>query len=90
MRLPELIEGRLVERRSLFVAEVALAGGDRAVQLFFIQRCDCDSFRPADDIDPEYSAELRRAAAAGVTILVLQARITKHSITIRRPITVEL
>ena len=44
------------------LADVA-ARGERAVQLFFVNRSDVDVFRPADAIDPAYGAELRRAAA---------------------------
>ena len=77
-------------RKHLVEMQKVVAAGDEALQLFFIQRGDCDVFRPADDIDPDYGQELRRAAAAGVTILALEARITKQAITIRRPIPVEL
>lgn len=64
--------------------------GDRALQVFFVQRGDCDSFRPADDIDPQYGALLRAAMASGVEAVALQAKVTKHSITILRQIPVEL
>ncbi len=68
----------------------AVREGDRAVQVFFVQRGDCSEFKPADDIDPDYGAELRRAVSAGVTAIALQAKVTKHSITIKRPIPVVL
>ena len=67
-----------------------VARGEEALQLFFVQRGDCELFRPADDIDPDYGAELRRAAAAGVKVIALQARVTQHGVTIKRPIPVEL
>lgn len=67
-----------------------VAKGEEALQLFFVQRGDCDSFRPADDIHPEYGAELRRAAKAGVQVLALQAKVSKHGVTIKRPIPVDL
>ena len=37
--------------------ERAVADGDEALQLFFVQRGDCDSFCPADDIDPDYGRQ---------------------------------
>lgn len=64
--------------------------GDRALQVFFVQRGDCESFRPADDIDPDYGKQLRIAAAAGVDVIALQAKVTKHMITIKRHLPVEL
>jgi sugar fermentation stimulation protein A len=64
--------------------------GDRAVQLFLVQRSDCRRFRPADDIDPAYGRALREAVAAGVEILVLRAQVTKHRIAVGRQLPVEL
>jgi sugar fermentation stimulation protein A len=64
--------------------------GDRAVQLFFVQRGDCDVFSPAEDIDSAYARELRAAAQAGVEIVALQAEVTKRGVGIKRQIPVEL
>lgn len=64
--------------------------GDRALQVFFIQRTDAKIFSPADDIDPAYCAELRQAVAAGVEVLALQAQVTLDSITLKGEIPVEL
>lgn len=68
----------------------AVAAGDEALQLFFIQRGDCDEFAPADDIDPSYGHGLREAAAAGVRLVALQARVTTKSITVRRQLPIKL
>lgn len=54
--------------------------GHRAAIVFVIQRGDCDHFRPADEIDPEYGRWLRRAAKAGVEILPYVARVTARNI----------
>jgi sugar fermentation stimulation protein A len=67
-----------------------VAAGDRAVQLFLVQRGDCDEFLPADDIDPDYGRGLRAAAAAGVTLIAVQARVGIKSITVRRQLPVRL
>jgi sugar fermentation stimulation protein A len=64
--------------------------GDRALQLYFVQRADCSVFRPADDIDPAYGRELRKAAAAGVGILALKTQVRLTGITITGSLPVEL
>jgi sugar fermentation stimulation protein A len=94
-----LVEGRtamfpdavsLRGRRHLEELQKMVEQGDEAVQLFVIQRSDCDIFRPADHIDPKYGAELRRAAAAGVKVLAVSVDLSKHEINLGRPIPVEL
>ncbi len=67
-----------------------VAAGDRALQVFFIQRGDAKAFSPADDIDPAYGAELRRAVAAGVEVVALQAQVRLDSITLKGQIPLEL
>jgi sugar fermentation stimulation protein A len=64
--------------------------GEKALQVFFVQRADSDVFRPADDIDPLYGKALRKAFKAGVGVLALQARVSKRGVTIKRQIPVEL
>jgi sugar fermentation stimulation protein A len=54
--------------------------GHRAVAVFVIQRGDCDHFRPADEIDPEYGRWLRRAVKAGVEVLPYVANVTPKGI----------
>ena len=54
--------------------------GHRAVVLFVVQREDCDYFRPADEIDPEYGRWLRRALKAGVEALPYRAKVTPTEI----------
>ncbi len=54
--------------------------GARAALLFVVQRADCDSVEPADDIDPAYGAALRAAARAGVEVLAVRARISPHGL----------
>lgn len=63
-----------------------VAEGDRAVQLFVIQRADCDRFAACADLDPVYAAELVRAAAAGVEVLCYDCDISVESIRIARPL----
>lgn len=42
--------------------------GGTAEMVYVVQRTDCPTFRPADDIDPDYGRLLRAAAAAGVWV----------------------
>jgi len=64
--------------------------GARAVLLFVVQRADCESVEPAEDIDPAYAAALRAAAAQGVEVLALRARVTPTAIRYERPLPVVL
>ncbi len=64
--------------------------GERAVMLFVVQRADCSSVRPADEIDPAYGEALRAAARAGVEIFALAARVTGRAITVERRLPVRL
>ncbi|MBV8684362.1 MAG: DNA/RNA nuclease SfsA [Caulobacteraceae bacterium] len=61
--------------------------GDRAVQLFVIQRTDCESFAACADLDPAYAAGLNAAAAAGVEVLCYGCDITPDTVRIARRLT---
>lgn len=54
--------------------------GHRAVAFFLVQRGDGRIFRPADHIDPAYGDALRRAAEAGVEVLVYGAVVSPEGI----------
>jgi len=77
-------------RRHLTELETLAQKGHRAVILFLVQRADCDSLRPADDIDPEYGAALRQAVCSGVEPLAYQAAVSPAGIGLWRAIPVEL
>jgi sugar fermentation stimulation protein A len=64
--------------------------GHRAVIVFVIQRDDCDTFRPADEIDPQYGRWLRRAVKAGVEVLPYVARVTRKGILLTERINTKL
>ncbi len=64
--------------------------GDRAVQLFIVQRGDCTILRPARDIDPVYASALKSAAQAGVDILAYACSVTQEGITLAARMTVEI
>jgi sugar fermentation stimulation protein A len=62
--------------------------GHRAVIFYCVQRSDVREVRPADAIDPEYGAALRRAVANGVEALAYRAHITPGSVRLDSPVPV--
>ena len=64
--------------------------GARAVLLFLVQRGDCEAVTPADDLDAAYGRALRDAAAQGVLVRALGARVSAHEIAITRELPVLL
>jgi sugar fermentation stimulation protein A len=64
--------------------------GHRAAVFFVIQRQDCHSFRPADEIDSEYGRWLRRAIKAGVEALPYRAKVTPKGISLTQRIETRL
>jgi sugar fermentation stimulation protein A len=73
-------------RSSKHLRELAgeVAKGARAVQLFVIQRTDCDAFAACADLDPTYAAGLEAAADAGVEVLAYACEISPEAVTIAR------
>lgn len=71
------------------LAAMAQAGA-RAVVLFVVQREDCTAFAPAADIDPQFAAALREAAAAGVEVLAWACAMGLERVEIVRPLSVHL
>jgi len=68
----------------------AVAAGDRAVMLYLVQRSDGRGFTAADDIDPGYGDELRRAVDGGVEVLAYRADVSPEEIVVAEPVAVEL
>jgi sugar fermentation stimulation protein A len=58
--------------------------GDRAVQLFVIQRTDCNRFAACADLDPTYATGLIDAAHAGVEVLCYGCDTSTEVIRIAR------
>jgi len=87
-RFPDSVTER--GRRHLDVLRALRRGGARAVLLFCVQRADCDAVEPADDIDPAYGEALRRAAAEGVEVRALGARVGARGIRVERELPVRL
>lgn len=81
-RFPDAVTAR--GRKHLLELQRLVAEGNRGVMFFLIQRMDASSFRPADDIDPAYGEELRKAHCNGVEILVYDVSIDLTSICLNR------
>ena len=69
------------------LAQICAEGG-RAVLLFCVQHTGIDRVSPADEIDPEYGKELRKAMRAGVEIMAWGAELTSESIELVKPLPV--
>jgi sugar fermentation stimulation protein A len=64
--------------------------GGRAVLFFCVQHTGIERVEPAVEIDPDYSATLVQAAAAGVELMAWQAAINAREITLAREVPVVL
>ncbi|WP_301844993.1 DNA/RNA nuclease SfsA [uncultured Ruminococcus sp.] len=61
-----------------------------AYLLLVIQMKEIRAFRPNDAMHPQFGESLRRAAAAGVTLLARDCIVTPDSITIDAPVPIQL
>lgn len=81
---PDCVAARSSRHLKDLAAQVAM--GHRAVQLFVIQRTDCDHFAACAELDPAYAAGLNDAAAAGVEVLCYDCDISPEAIRLARRI----
>ncbi len=81
---PDCVAARSARHLRELTAEVAK--GNRAAQLFVIQRTDCDAFSACADLDPTYAAALTAAAKAGVEVLCYGCDIDEMEVRIARRI----
>jgi sugar fermentation stimulation protein A len=84
-RFPDAVTTR--GRKHLLELQRLVNEGNRCAMFFLIQRMDADSFSPADDIDPIYGEELRKAHQNGVEILVYDVFIDLDGIRLNKPVT---
>ena len=61
-----------------------VAGGERAMLAFCVQRDDARTVGPADDVDPDYGRLLRQALAAGVEACGVGMAVSPRGIRPRR------
>jgi len=83
---PDAVSTRAL--RHLEVLMRCVAGGDRAVLLYCVQRSDVTAVRPADHIHPEYGVVLREAQSAGVELLAYRASLSPQQVRLERPVPV--
>ena len=62
--------------------EAMAARGDRAVQLFVVQRTDCHRFTACRDLDPSYAAALDHAGRHGVEVLCYACAVSPAEVRI--------
>ena len=60
--------------------------GNRSIIFFLVQRMDAKAFSPADDIDPAYGKELRKAKRNGVEVIVYDVIIDLNKIILGKNI----
>jgi sugar fermentation stimulation protein A len=94
-----LVEGKVAlfpdavtERGRKHLEEMVAArdGRTRAVMLYCVSRGDATCFSPADEIDPAYGRELRRARRAGLEALAYACRVGPAQATMLRRLAVRL
>ncbi len=68
----------------------AVEAGMGGYVLFVIQMSDAAYLHPNDLTDPQFSAALRDAAAAGVHVLAVECSVTPDSMTITKQVPVKL
>ena len=81
---PDCVAARSTRHLRELAARVA--EGDRAVQLFVIQRTDCDRFSACAELDPLFARTLNEAADQGVEVLAYGCAIDRQGVTLARPI----
>lgn len=72
--------------RHLIELQKLISEGCRCIIFFLVQRMDARLFTPADQIDPAYGQELRRAVKNGVEMLVYDVMIDLERIVLGKRI----
>lgn len=68
----------------------AVRDGFGGFVLFVIQMPDVKYLHPNDATDPAFGAALREAAAAGVQVLAVECEVTESSMSVSKPVPVNL
>ena len=68
----------------------AVEAGARAVMVYVVQRGDCDHFRLAADIDPDYAAAFADARHRGVEAICYACDVSPERIEIARPLPIDI
>ncbi|MCB0410884.1 MAG: DNA/RNA nuclease SfsA [Bdellovibrionales bacterium] len=87
-RFPDAV----TERGQKHIDELVLLieKGHSAELVFTVQREDCKTFTPADDIDPVYGEKLREAVKKGLKVSAYRCDLKSDAITLGSPLKVTL
>ena len=77
-------------RKHLDELKRAVGEGYLGYVIFILQMEGIRSFRPNDEMDVAFGMALRYAAAAGVSVLAYDCVVTSGSLSVRKPVPVEL
>lgn len=77
-------------RKHLEELEKAVVEGFVGYVVFILQMKGVISFHPNDAMDPAFGNALRRAASTGVVVLAYDCDVTRTSLKVSEPVTVEL
>ena len=77
-------------RKHLQEMSEEIAKGNRAAMVYLIQRTDCETFSPAEDIDPAYAEALSSALKNGVLAFALEAQPSPEGIVVTRSLPVHI
>lgn len=77
-------------RKHLEALQKAVGEGYLGYVVFILQMQGMKSFRPNDEMDPAFGKALRNAAFAGVLVLAYDCCVTPSTLTVFRPVQVEL
>ncbi len=67
-----------------------VAGGNRAVMFYLVQRPDCSAFGLAGDIDPAYADALAKARDAGVEVVAYGCHVGTAGVRLAGPVEIRL
>jgi sugar fermentation stimulation protein A len=92
-RRPRLAEfpDSVTERGTKHLGELIemVKQGHRAVMLYVVHRTDCQRFRIAADVDPNYAKLFDKARAAGVEMLAYSTKMNSKGVTLTNPLPVD-
>lgn len=78
----------ITERGSKHLIELSkiIKKNKRSIMLYLIQRNDCDQFKIAENIDPTYQANLKKAMKSGVEVLCYDCEFKNNKIELNKKI----
>jgi sugar fermentation stimulation protein A len=77
-------------QKHLLELEKMVRAGYRSIIFFLVNRNDCTSMGPAEEIDPDYAKLLRRVTKNGVEALAYRTEINTQRIQIDRKVKIHL